>query len=504
MTDELLLLDIEEELRKRNRERDEREGILNAERERPRLENIERGKNNFWEYCKLTGPAYFKDERTHLKNLAKILQEFYEGKLLREDGKPYKKLMINIPPRHGKSRTLINFCQWIFGKNQEERVIECSYNDDAAGDFSKYTRDGIQQERFISDYYIFSDFFPNVKVKYGSHSYYKWALEGQFFNYLGAGIGGSITGKGGSILIIDDPIKLAEEAFNEERLDKIWNWYTGTFLSRGDAEGGEPLEIIVMTRWADGDICGRILASDEANQWYVIKLKVYDEETDKMLCEDVLSKNRFDELKRKMIPEVFYANYFQETIDQKGRLYKSFKTYTDLPKDEKGNLLFDMIKNYTDTADEGDDNLCSINYGIYNGEGYVLDIYYTKDGMEITEPKTAEFLFNGGVNIAKIESNNGGRGFARSVQRIILEVYKSQRVIVRWFHQSQNKRARIMSNSAFVQEHLYFPVNWKDKWPDYYKAMTTYLKEAKNKHDDAPDATTGVAENVEKKIGFLT
>jgi predicted phage terminase large subunit-like protein len=468
-----------------------------------RWKAVERGKSNFWIFCKLKSPSYFTENKPYLKDLVLTLQNFYEGKLLKPDSSPYRKIIINIPPRLGKSRSLVNLCQWILGKDQNERVIECSYNDDTAGDFSKYTRDGIQEETIDEEAFIFSDFFPDVKLKYGTSSYSKWALEGQHFNYMGAGIGGSITGKGGSILIIDDPVKNEEEAFNEDRLEKIWQWYTGTFLSRGDTETRKnPLEIIVMSRWSDKDLCGRILDSEEAGDWLQVKMKAYNEETDTMLCEAALSKDRYLQLQRKMVPQVFWANYLQETIEAKGLLYKTFKTYDKLPADERGGLLFDEINNYTDTADEGDDFLCSINYGVYGNEAYILDVLYTKDGMEITEPATAKFLFEGKVNRAYIESNNGGRGFARNVKRILEDEYRSIRTSVRWFHQSNNKRARIMSNSSFVQDHIYFPVNWNDKFPEYFKAMTTYMKEGRNRHDDAPDTTTGIAEKVNRECGF--
>ena len=533
MIAEVTIIEIEEEIRRRQREKDEVQYEAKEKSKKQWEEIVQEGRDSFWKYCQLKSPGYYSDDKPHLVNLCDTLQAFYEKRIIRfsdvpitdastEDEKAIaawrivptteglenfiicKKIIINMPPRHGKSRTLINFCQWVFGKDQFERVIECSYNDSVAGDFAKYCRDGISEERIGSNTYVFSDFFPGVKIKYGSHSYFKWALDGQHFNYLGAGIGGSITGKGGSILIIDDPIKLAEEAFNEDRLKTIWDWYTGTFLSRGDAEGGEPLEIITMTRWANGDICGRILDSEEKNDWYVFKLAAYDLIKDEMLCESVLSKKRYFELQRKMVPEIFLANYQNETINQKGRLYKSFKTYDKLPVDSNGHPIFDQIKNYTDTADEGDDYLCSINYGVYMGEAYVLDVYYTKDGMEITEEATAKFLIDSKVNKAKVESNNGGRGFARNVKRILWEIHKTKSVVVGWFHQEKNKKARIMTQSSFVQEHIYFPVNWKDKWPDFYHSMTTYLKEGKNKHDDAEDCITGVAENISSGFEFLT
>jgi predicted phage terminase large subunit-like protein len=119
--------------------------------------------------------------------------------------------------------------------------------------------------------------------------------------------------------------------------------------------------------------------------------------------------------------------------------------------------------------------------------------------MEVTETETAKRLHENGVNTADIESNNGGRGFARSVERTLREKFSSNKVRVKWFHQSKNKIARILSNSTWVMDHIYYPVNWRDRWPEYYAAMTKYQREGKNKNDDGPDATTGIAENIDKK-----
>ena len=77
----------------------------------------------------------------------------------------------------------------------------------------------------------------------------------------------------------------------------------------------------------------------------------------------------------------------------------------------------------------------------------------------------------------------------------------SNRCRVEWFYQSENKVARILTNSTWVQDHIYYPVNWRDRWPEYAKAMLYYQKEGKNAHDDAPDATTGVAEQFTRKGG---
>lgn len=469
------------------------------------LAKYELARRVFWEYCRILAPDFYKEDRRHLRDLCFTLQNLYEGKLLKADGKPYKKLMINMPPQHGKSRTLIYFCDWILGKNQNERIITASYNDVLAGDFAKFTRDGITEVKNIEEQIVFSDIFPGVKVKYGSKSYSNWALEGQHFNYLGTGVGGTITGKGGSILIVDDPIKSAEEALNEAALDRLWQWYTGTFLSRVSAEGGLPIEIFNMTRWSKKDPCGRILdKAEEKNEWYVLQFKAYDKETDSMLCPSLLSYERYCTLKNLMIEEIFLANYNQEPMDVKGRLYTTLNTYDKLPMDANSNLLFTKLANYTDTADQGDDYLCSICYGVYQGCAYVLDVVYTKEPMEITEPMVAEMLARNNIKVADIESNSGGRGFARQVTTLLKEKYPLSRCVVTWFHQSQNKVARILTNSNWVQKNIFFPINWNVRWPEYYAAMRAYQKEGKNNNDDAPDATTGVAEKagIKTKINF--
>jgi predicted phage terminase large subunit-like protein len=118
--------------------------------------------------------------------------------------------------------------------------------------------------------------------------------------------------------------------------------------------------------------------------------------------------------------------------------------------------------------------------------------------MEITEPATAAMLTRNNVGFALIESNNGGRGFARNVEREC-RAKGNNHTAVRWFHQSQNKTARILSNSTGVMNNVLFPVNWQDRWAEFATDISKYQKEGKNAHDDAPDALTGVYENPKPK-----
>lgn len=114
-----------------------------------------------------------------------------------------------------------------------------------------------------------------------------------------------------------------------------------------------------------------------------------------------------------------------------------------------------------------------------------------------TEPETARRLFENKVNYALIESNNGGKGFSRNVEKILWDKYKSRHTVVEWFHQSLNKMARILSNSTFVMNHIYFPADWAARWPEFHRDIMAFQKEGHNKHDDGPDCLTGLAEMID-------
>lgn len=450
---------------------------------------IELARREFFFYCNLKAPNFYKKNRKYLVELCNDLQEFYES----DD----EVLVINEPPRHGKSRTAGLFVEWVLGNNSNEKIMTGSYNETLSTMFSKNVRNSIQEEKADQYKPVYSDVFPTVKIKRGDGAMNLWSLEGGYNNYLATSPTGTATGFGCSLMIIDDLIKNSLEANNADVKEKHWEWFTNTMLSRLE-EGGKI--IIIMTRWASDDLAGKALEhyKEQGAKIKHISMKALQDDGT-MLCDEVLSRKSYEAKKKAMGADIASANYQQEPIDLKGRLYNSLKTYIDIPRDEKGNSVFTGINAYCDTADDGSDWLCNIIYGTYNKEAYILDIVYTQEPMEITEDKVAKSLYDNFVNKALIESNNGGKGFARAVERILKEKYKSNKTRVKWFHQSQNKIARILSNATWVMDHIYYPKNWREKWPEYYDAMIKYQREGKNKHDDAPDATTGVAENMEKR-----
>lgn len=448
------------------------------------MAQIELAKREFFFYCNVKAPDFYKEDRAFLVDFCNRLQTFiYSDKQV---------LVVNMPPRHGKSRTVGNFVEWVLGNDHTKKIMTGSYNEKLSTGFSKNVRNTIMETKADEDKVVYSDIFPDTTIKRGDGAMNMWSLEGGYNNYLATSPTGTATGFGASIIIVDDLIKNAKEANNAETLEGQWSWFTDTMLSRLE-EGGKI--IIVMTRWHSEDLAGKIIENYDAEDIEIVLYKAVQEDGT-MLCPEILSKESYEMKVRQMSAEIAEANYNQTPIDIKGRLYTSFKTYTELPHDNNGNPLYTAVRNYTDTADTGDDYLCSIDYVEYNKEAYVINVIYTKDGMEITEPAVAKMLYEDNVNLADIESNNGGRGFARNVERILREQYGSNYCYINDFFQSGNKQSRILSNSTWVMNHVYFPVNWKDRWKEYALSMIKYQKEGKNAHDDAQDATTGIAEKI--------
>ena len=266
-------------------------------------------------------------------------------------------------------------------------------------------------------------------------------------------------------------------------------------------------QLIVFTRWHEEDLIGWIeerqevvlidsweqLDNIDPKKWYKINFpalmnklptEIDPREMGEPLYPSKHSKEKMEE-ERQLDPEKFESMNQGDPSPKEGMLYSEFKTWRTLPKNIK------KVGNYTDTADKGTDNLCSINYVVgTDNYVYVTDLYYTKDPQEITEGETANLLKRGFVKEAVIESNNGGRAFARNVDRIL-----NYKIVIKTFHQSLNKESRILTNAPEVQRKIIMPDGWNYKYPEFHKDLTRFKKQfTANKHDDAPDTVTGVLE----------
>ena len=190
---------------------------------------LELARRIFWNYCKLKAPDFYKEDRAFLKDMCTKLQSFIESNK--------KILVINMPPRHGKSRTATLLVQWLLGNDNKRKIMTGSYNETLSTTFAKQVRDSILETDGI-----FSKVFPETKIKYGESTMNKWALDGnEEANYLATSPTGTATGFGCNLMVIDDLLKNSEEAYNENTLNKHIDWFNNTMLSRTEHRGARSL-----------------------------------------------------------------------------------------------------------------------------------------------------------------------------------------------------------------------------------------------------------------------
>ena len=416
-----------------------------------------------------------------------------------------KRLMINIAPRYGKTELAVkNFIAAGLALNSKAKFIHLSYSDDLVRDNSSEVQSIMREQAYID---LFRAFPASTNSK-------KWYTEDGGGLYA-VSSSGQVTGFGagvvdeeeeglneemneleeniskneifGGAIIIDDPIK-PDDALSPTIRDKVNNKFETTIRSRVNSRN-TPI-VIIMQRLHEDDLCGFLLRQ-EPDEWEVLTLPCIT--TDEKGEEGALwpFKHSLEELKklRNKNSYVFDTQYMQDPKPLQGLMYEQgFKEYDMIPATIKR-----IRKSYTDTADEGKDYLCSICYLETEIGNFVLDVLYTQKPMEYTEPKTAEMLTKHEIEKAVVESNNGGRGFARNVEKQC-RMMDNNKTRFKWFHQSNNKAVRIFSHSAAVQNLTFFPRGWDRMWPDFYKSLTSYMKVGKNEFDDAPDALTGTIE----------
>lgn len=407
-----------------------------------------------------------------------------------------RKLIINIAPRYGKTELAVKaFISAGLAMNPAAKFIHLSYSDDLAHDNSEEIRDIVKSDEYRA-------LFPYVEIKDGSDSKKKWVTTagggvyatstgGQITGFGAGAVDGEVgSGRFAGAIVIDDPIK-PEDALSDTRREKVNQRFETTIRNRVNSRS-TPI-VIIMQRLHENDLCG-YLTKAEPGEWEVLSLPAVVDGggEEKPLCS---FKHTLEELYkiRDINPYVFETQYMQNPTPMEGLLYGRFKTYRVIPYTNRA-----VRKNYTDTADTGADRLCSIDYVETEIGNFVLDVVYTDAQMEETEPMVARMIARDGVQVANIESNNGGRGFARNVEAQ-LRLLGNTSAEVCWFHQSANKEERIFTHSSDVMNLTYMPEGWETMWPEFFRELASYRKFGKNAHDDGADSLTGT---VEKRGAF--
>jgi hypothetical protein len=170
--------------------------------------------------------------------------------------------MVNMPPRHGKSEMCSHwFPAWFLGTHPERRVILTSYEADYASSWGRKVRDALEEHGALF----------GVQVSRGSSAANRWDLAGHLGGMVTAGVGGPITGRGAHLLIIDDPVKNAQEANSPTTQARNWEWYQSTAYTRLEPGG---VIVCIQTRWHEADLAGMILqhATGSGERWEVLDL----------------------------------------------------------------------------------------------------------------------------------------------------------------------------------------------------------------------------------------
>lgn len=450
----------------------------------------ELARRSLLDFTEYTYPGY--EVNWHHKSYADKLDAFVRGEI--------KNLMVFMPPQHGKSElSSRRLPAYVLGLNPDKKIGIVAYNHSVASKFNRDVQRIINSEEYAR-------LFPNTTLnnKKGG-GYVQNADEFEIVGYDGSlvsvGVGGGLTSRTIDLLIMDDLYKDAAEAWSETVRGSVQTWYdtVGRPRLHNDSQ-----QLLVFTRWHEEDLAGYLLAT-EADKWEVvifpaIKIgtpsKIDPRRDGESLWE---SKHGLSELEliRKNNPVVFDSLYQQNPTPKEGLLFpvsemKRFK------REQIRGIVPDAIVSFCDIADEGDDSLCAPIGYLIGKNLYIVDVTFTQEPIEVTQPIVAAALDKYYVQKAIFESNNGGKQYAQDVIRL-----RRGRTSISWQRTSQNKHTKILMESGIIKECCFFLVDDEQnvEYKKYFHELTHYPKNGKVKHDDAADGTAMLSMMLHSKSG---
>lgn len=240
----------------------------------------------------------------HHRLIAKKLQAVERGDI--------KRLMLFLPPRHGKSQLASEFFPaWYLGRNPDKYIITATYSQELAEDFGRKVRNQLQDG-------LFQAIFPQCRLSADSQSSKRFSTE-QRGTYYAVGVGSSITGRGAHLLVVDDPIKNREEADSDTIRRKIKDWYTSTAYTRLMPNGAV---VVIQTRWHDDDLAGWLLAEHAHEKWDIVELPAIDEHGEALWPEHY-PIYELEKIQRTIGERDWSALYQQKPVSDGGNILKA-------------------------------------------------------------------------------------------------------------------------------------------------------------------------------------
>ncbi len=277
------------------------------------LRHRRRARNSLIEFTTYTKKDYHIGK--HHQLLCDKLEAVERGEI--------KRLMVFMPPRHGKSElTSIRFPAWFIGRNPKKQIICASYSSKLSEKFGKSVRNIVASKAF-------HNLFPNVQLAQDSKAKDLWETNERGV-FLAAGVGGSMTGYGGHLAVIDDPIKDRQDAESETIRENIWDWYKSVLRTR-IMPGGSI--ILVLTRWHVDDLAGRLInemENESGEPWDIINLPALARENDPLqrtigepLWPEAYHLNELENIKKSVGERDWTALYQGQPTLSTGSIFKT-------------------------------------------------------------------------------------------------------------------------------------------------------------------------------------
>lgn len=293
------------------------------------------------------------------------------------------RLMITMPPRHGKSMLASEFFPaWYLGRNPDHYVVSAAYAQELADDFGRKVKNQIEDPAY-------SAVFPGVTLAGDSRAAKRFHIQGweggyehstkQNGAFYAVGVGGPLTGRGAHLLLIDDPVKNREEADSELIRKKTKDWYTSTAYTRL-MPGGRI--VIIQTRWHEDDLSGWLLAEHKHEDWEVLDLPAINDAGEALWPEqyDIAA---LEKIKQAIGPRDWSALYQQRPSPEEGNYFKAdwFKPVPKLP-DPKTLRVYGG-SDYAVTADGGDYTVHVVIGVDPEGRIYILDLWRKQASSDV-------------------------------------------------------------------------------------------------------------------------
>lgn len=411
-------------------------------------------------FTEYTNPAYAP--ASHHNLIAEKLEAVERGEI--------KRLMITMPPRHGKSELASRrFPAWYIGRNPDKQIIAASYNSDLASDFGREVRNIVGSPEYGNVF--------KASLSSDSKAANRWHTDAGGM-YVAAGVGTAITGRGADILLIDDPFKDRQEADSEITRQRVWDWYTSTAYTRLMPGGAV---VVINTRWHDDDLSGRLL-SEQGNggdAWEVLSLPAIQADGS-ALWPEWYPLDRLEQIRSVLPARDWNSLYQQNPIPDDGDYFKAgwFADYDTLPE----SLAVYGASDYAVTDGGGD----YTEHGVFGTDGqgnlYVLDWWRGQTASDVWIDRKCDLILSHSPVCWFGEAGS----IRRAVEPFMLARMRERNAICRieWLPSISDKESRARSIQGMASMgRVFFPKNaaWKGD------VLAQMLRFPAGKHDDAVD-----------------